>query len=53
MGCYGGWYFYAWDYMKVNALESEADYPYTSGNGVTGHCMANASLGKVKVTGYT
>ena len=39
--------------MKVNALETEANYPYTSGNGVTGVCKVNASLGKVKVTGYT
>jgi len=53
LGCNGGWYFWAWEYMKVNALETEASYPYTSGNGVTGACKANASLGKVKVTGYT
>jgi KDEL-tailed cysteine endopeptidase len=39
--------------MKTHAVESEANYPYTSGAGVTGACKVNASLGVVKVTGYT
>jgi len=53
MGCSGGWYYWAWDYMKTTALETEASYPYTSGTGITGTCKYNASLGVAKVTGYT
>jgi len=30
-GCNGGWYYWAWDYGKVNAQETSAAYPYTSG----------------------
>jgi C1A family cysteine protease len=52
-GCGGGWYYWAWDYMRSTSLESESSYPYTSGNGVTGTCRYNASLGVAKVTGYT
>jgi len=47
-GCNGGWYYYAWNYLQANAQETNADYPYTSGNGVTGTCKANTSLGIVK-----
>jgi len=39
--------------MKTNAVQTEASYPYTSSNGVTGACKYDASLGVVKVTGYT
>ena len=29
-GCLGGWYFYAWDYVKeVGGLSLQEDYPYT------------------------
>ena len=53
-GCNGGWYYWAWDYMKVNAQENTSSYPYTSGTtGVDGACMYNSSLGKVKVTSYS
>ena len=52
-GCNGGWYYAAWDYMKVTAQENSSSYPYTSGTtGVDGTCTANTSLGKVKVTTY-
>ena len=54
MGCSGGWYFWAWDYMKTHSLATEANYPYVSGNGVTYGCnTTSASKGVVKVTGYT
>jgi C1A family cysteine protease len=49
-GCNGGWYYYAWNYMKYNAQETEADYPYSSGSmnfGITGSCTAQANLGVV------
>lgn len=52
-GCSGGWYFWAWDYMRTNAVETEANYPYTSGAGATGACKVNSSLGVVKVSSYT
>ena len=54
MGCSGGWYFWAWDYMKTHPLTTEANYPYVSGNGITGTCNSTkASQGIYKVTGYT
>ena len=49
-GCGGGWYYWAWDYMVTNALETEASYPYSNKSknfGITGTCMANSSLGVV------
>lgn len=53
-GCGGGWYFWAWNYMQVNAQETEADYPYTSGRfGITGSCQANTALGVVKTASPT
>ena len=53
-GCGGGWYYWAWDYLKVNAQESSANYPYTSGvTTQTGTCTANTSLGVAKVTSYS
>jgi len=48
-GCGGGWYYWAWNYMKTHAQVSEANYPYTSGRfGVTGTCTVNESQGLVK-----
>jgi C1A family cysteine protease len=38
-GCNGGWYYWAWDYGKVNAQTTTASYPYTSGTTtLTGTC---------------
>jgi cathepsin L len=46
LGCNGGLQTQAWNYAKTNPLESEANYPYTSGTTMkTGSCTYNASLG--------
>jgi hypothetical protein len=55
-GCNGGWYYYAWNYLQVNAQETEASYPYSSGSknfGITGTCTANEALGVVKTDSPT
>ncbi len=47
-GCDGGNYEKCWDYFQTNALETEADYPYSNGSynfGITGTCTANTKLG--------
>lgn len=51
-GCNGGNYSTAWNYAKTNPIESESDYPYTSGRGVTGSCKYNKSKGIGGTTGY-
>ena len=39
-GCNGGLAQYAWNYAKTYPVESESNYPYTSGtSGKTGSCM--------------
>jgi C1A family cysteine protease len=54
LGCNGGWYYNAWKYANKKALESEADYPYTSGTTmVSGSCMYNAALGIVNAIATT
>jgi C1A family cysteine protease len=53
-GCNGGWTEHAYDYVKnAGGLETEAAYPYTSYQGVTGSCKANKSLFVVKVKSYS
>ena len=53
-GCNGGWYYYAWNYLKTHAQVSEADYPYTSGKfGITGTCTVNESQGLVNTDSPT
>ena len=49
-GCNGGWYYWAYQYLRENLLESEADYPYT---GKDGDCTADKSKGLVGVSNYT
>jgi KDEL-tailed cysteine endopeptidase len=53
MACYGGWYYQAWDYLKTNLSELEADYPYTSGvTGTWSSCNYDASKGVTNVSSY-
>jgi C1A family cysteine protease len=55
-GCNGGWYYWAWNYMQTNALETEASYPYSNGSknfGITGTCTVNSALGVVKTDSPT
>jgi len=53
-GCDGGWTENAYDYVKkAGGIETEASYPYSSYQGTTGTCKANASLNKVTVSAYT
>jgi C1A family cysteine protease len=51
-GCNGGLAQYAWNYAKTNKLESESNYPYSSGTGITGTCKYNSSLGIGGVTSW-
>ena len=52
-GCGGGWTESAYKYVQnTGGLELEADYPYTSYNGVTGSCSSTASKFKVIVSGF-
>jgi len=53
-GCDGGWTENAYNYVKrAGGIESNADYPYTSYQGVTGTCKATASKYIVGVDSYT
>lgn len=52
-GCNGGFTENAFEYAE-GGLETEANYPYTSGTaGITGSCKADSSKYVVKATGYT
>jgi C1A family cysteine protease len=52
-GCNGGNTETAYNYVvRAGGIESEASYPYTSGRGTTGPCLADASKFIVKVAGY-
>jgi C1A family cysteine protease len=44
LGCNGGYYSGLFDYSKVNkGICTEYDYPYTSGNGISGSCIKNCN----------
>jgi C1A family cysteine protease len=52
-GCGGGWYYWAWDYLKTHAQEYTSAYPYTSGSrGIDGNCKYVSSSGHAKVSSY-
>merc|ERR1719435_539011 len=50
LGCNGGLMDNAFQYIKANGIESEADYPY---KGKNGKCQYDASKIVTKVTGFT
>jgi C1A family cysteine protease len=53
LGCNGGLYNYAWNYSQTHPIESEANYPYTSGTTMkSGSCLYNQSLGIFGATGH-
>lgn len=53
-GCGGGWTEVAYDYVKsAGGIVTEATYPYTSYQGVTGACRVDTSKAVIKVSGYT
>lgn len=47
-GCNGGSPLFGFDYLGKHALETESDYPYTSGTGKSGTCKADFGKGKVE-----
>jgi len=52
-GCNGGSTSSAFNYVRTaGGIETAADYPYTSGRGVTGPCLANPAKFAIKITGY-
>jgi hypothetical protein len=52
-GCNGGDTITAYAYIKKDGLESEATYPYKSGNtGANGVCRYNANSVVARITGY-
>jgi len=53
-GCRGGWTENAYNYVtKAGGLETEANYPYSSYNGLTGRCSVNSANFVVKVSKYS
>lgn len=53
-GCGGGWTEVAYGYVKTaGGMVTEAVYPYTSYQGVTGTCRVDTSQAVVGITGFT
>lgn len=53
-GCGGGWTEVAYAYVKnSNGLVTEAVYPYTSYQGLTGQCKVDTSQAVVGINGFT
>jgi len=51
-GCNGGDLPTAYAYVKEKGIETEKDYPYTSGNGNTGTCKFKEADVVVKISGF-
>lgn len=54
-GCNGGDLPTAYSYVNGAGLETEEDYPYTSGTGKTGRCSVDSSkltIGVGEISGY-
>ena len=51
-GCHGGSMALAFKYLEGPGHNTESNYPYTSGRGVTGHCDKSKEGGPTKTTGY-
>jgi cathepsin F len=52
-GCNGGWTIHAYQYVeKAGGIDAYSEYPYTSGDGITGACRSNLKTREAKVTGY-
>jgi C1A family cysteine protease len=53
-GCNGGWTEKAFSYVtKAGGIETDTDYPYTSYQGTTGSCHADAKKYVITVASYT
>jgi C1A family cysteine protease len=53
LGCNGGNTESAFEYVvSAGGIQTEKDYPYTSGTGRTGTCLFDKSKVAVKITGY-
>jgi len=54
LGCNGGWTEHAYNYVnRAGGIETDATYPYTSYQGVTGSCASDSSKFVISVASYT
>lgn len=52
-GCAAGWWNNLFNYTKLNGIQSENSYPFTSGaSGNSGTCQYNSNAATIKNTGY-
>jgi len=51
-GCNGGDLPTAFAYVKANGLETDAEYPYTSGNGDSGKCKYDQAKATTHISGF-